>query len=210
MEPDIKSMLTQKIREVERVPITWNKQEVWMHINSHIKSKRNYRPYCYAAIFLLMLLAANPTVKMHNTHPLKTEIEQVQPGEPCTQPEPAQATTCADRETGDVASFHIRKKDRGVVKNESDFADATSENIPSLSEETTKADISTSVEESIAISEPMEIERIKPIVGVVEWSDQSVASEKPKRKKLLRKLESSDKEWESYSGNDAILFARIK
>jgi hypothetical protein len=209
MEPDIKTMLTQKIRQVERVPITWNKQEVWMTINSHIKSKRHHRTYYYAAIFVLLLLAANPTVKMKETQPLQTQIEKEQPG-PLTQPEPTQVITCAEEENGDKASLHIRKKHRGVVKNEPDFADATSKNISPLLEETTIADISASVEESIVISESMEKEKIKPIVGVVGWADQHVVSEKPKRKKLVRKLESSDKEWETHSGNNAILFARIK
>jgi hypothetical protein len=211
MEPDIKTLLTQKIRSVEREPITWNKQAVWVSVSNQIKTKRSYRIYYYAAAAIILVLVAvrplrhsktidkvNETTGIDEKH-LPVQRESLLPGEM--------------QEAENVNEIkHARKANQLVVQVQSGAvsADKTPELMLQPVEEVIAVQTELILDESIVITEVVAEETIQPIIGVVEWSDQNIAAEKVRKKKLLRKLETSDKEWDDSSGNNAILFARIK
>jgi hypothetical protein len=211
MEPDIKTMLTQKIRAVERDPITWNKEAVWLNTRGRIKTKRSYRVYYYAAAaILLLLLAVNPLPQTSVPDPMTSK--QGDKWQTHIQPEPTQPAGGQEVEKTDHSVLvHEANRVVGESKPEISSADPGSEDTPKPVEDKIEVHAELNYPEPTVISEVSEEQMIVPIVGVIGWSDQAVAIARLKKKKRLHKLEPSEKQWGDYSNNNnTLFFARIK
>jgi hypothetical protein len=212
MEHNMKTLLTQKIRATESEPITWNKQAVWTKVSNRITNKRSYRIYYYAAaVIILVLLGIRPlrdtmTQGTISETARNEEIQQPFKPEPIL---PGEMQIAEKVVQGIKPSQEVNKL---AVQIHSDVVPAvpTSELIQQAGEDIIEVQSELNINESIVIMDDVVEQTIQPIVGVVEWSEQNVVAEKVKKKRLLRKLETSDKEWDDSAESNDILFARIK
>lgn len=188
MEPDVKTLLTQKIREAERAPVTWNKTAVWMKVQQRVSPPSKRPAYYYAAAGATFLLGGALFVwQMDSNLPVKKNVvESVSAEVPASQKQIA-------------TESNVKEKDH---ENRTVFVEPKpSEKVYGISEELPVA-LPTEEEEVTAIAEvteePLEThvapeETILPIVGViVEKEQKQVAGGKAKRRKL-RTLESIEK-----------------
>lgn len=201
MEPDIKNLLTQKIRTEEREPVVWNKEAVWLKVSERVTTKRTNKLYFYAAaVFALLLVAVSthhPTIM-----PVETvesiKIKEIKPFVRTeTIPDEVVEVEKKKQEAVKIYPDHVAAKPVAGVSLQPD------EEVPEVQTELT-------LEEPVVIAEVVPKETIQPIVGVVEWSDHHIDEEKQRRKKPFHKLEPSEKEWDGSAGSNTLLFARIK
>lgn len=219
MERDIKSMLNRKIREVEREPVTWNKAEVWMRIHDRVSTPTSNRKYYYVAAAVTFLLLCGVYTWWQNEGVSEANIGgainddkvpseiHVEKNDVAGRPETAMkdhAEYVPPDNRMQPESQHI------TTTNNSQHQMATGEPETVSVEKPTTEDVKLSGEVIIATStEVAEEERITPIVGVMELSDQQNVSHKSKRRRLFHKLESSESTFED-SFKNSIMIARTK
>lgn len=212
MEPDIKSLLTQKIRSIEKEPVTWNKKAVWLNIHGRISAKRSYRVYHYAAAAIfLVLLAINPLQQGSVPDPVDRGQGDIIQAD--AQPQSDQPSGAPEiKKAGDNDKvFPVHKTDRAEGSLPK-VASGHTESVDQLKpvEEEIDVDVTLNYPEPTLICEDSDGQTILPIVGVAGWSDQDVSIARSKKKKLLHKLEPAEKEWGDHSNINTLFFARIK
>lgn len=205
MEPDVKTLLTQKIREVEREPIAWNKAAVWMKVQDRVSPKSSRPVYYYAAAGVTFLLFGALFLWQQN---------QVMPVEKVTAVKEPTETPAVQHHI----AVESKMKESSAVNNTPFMKHTPSEKTYVVNVEDLPVLLSTQEEEVTVLEEVVEEpvvtsiatseERVQPIVGVVIGAEQKQAvSTKTKRKKL-RMLDPIEKP--GTPPTDNLILARIK
>lgn len=214
MEPDFDKMVSNKIRQTEQQPVSWNKQAVWQKLQSETNATRHHYFYYVAAAMILLLIyfAVGPIpneIKPQVTDAKVKSGQEATASERLVVPEKNQNLApdppVNDREntTTNAAVTEITNNTREVTKpaqHETKNVDADAVIEPLLT------DIKIRAEEFLLPEEMMVPEqKIRPIVGVITESySENVAN--VKQKKPLRKLASPDPvPWEDPA--NALVFA---
>jgi len=189
MEPDVRTLLTQKIREAEQEPVTWNKAAVWMKVQNRVSPQADRPTHYYVAAGITFLLFGTLFLWQQNqTLPVeKTRVEK----KPIETPAVENAATAENK----VKESTVEKK------HEQSSVHTLSEKPLVVNVEELPVLVTTELEDVVI---PVEIveehpvtsisaeESIQAIVGVVIREEQKrMASTKTKRKKL-RTLEPLD------------------
>lgn len=206
MEHNAKTVLTKKIRAVEGQPVAWNKADVWLKVEHRISSdsskRRIHRFYYYAAAVAFLILFGITTSHQPETFQTNIKAESKK-----MYAEAEQVRPTKENESGIAQKIEIKTSNKQNVT-------------ISESQESSKTD-PVSIEFSDAIipevNAPMEEpqlvnvadeERITPIIGVVILPEQQRVITKTKRKKLFRKLDSFEQEFDD--SFRSIIIARSK
>ncbi|MBX2965230.1 MAG: hypothetical protein KF845_03725 [Cyclobacteriaceae bacterium] len=197
-------MIEQKIRLIERQPVSWNKEETWLRVQKQVApTAKRYRVYYYAAAVIFFVLFG-----VRGVHYLKND-SLVNPDEnavteivtetiPSIEKEVVQEKVIAPEPVYELHTEH---------KHVSPMANAQETTV--LPD--TKIEIDLEVEELLlSFSEEVHPQKVMPIVGVItDPVYDKVVNVKPKRKKLFHKLEPGEKKI-SEDYQNTIIIARIK
>lgn len=212
MEPDFDRMVSNKIRQTEQQPVSWNKQAVWQKLQSETNATQHYYYYYVAAAMILLLIYFVVAPIPNEIKPHVTDAK-VKSGQEATAPErsvlpekkrgvtPHPPVNGRKNTTTGAAVAEITNHTRKVIKpaqHEPKNVDAVIE--PALTDIEIRA-------EEFLLPEEMTVpeQKIRPIVGVIVKSySEDVAN--VKQKKPLRKLASPDPvPWEDPT--NALVFA---
>lgn len=206
MEHNAKTVLTQKMREVEVQPVAWNKADVWLKVEHRISSdsckRKIHRFYYYAAAAAFLILFSTHTSHEPVTFQANSIVETK------VHAEAVSAQPVKENESGIVQKTEIQKARKQKIMSEGQHANKT-DNV-TVSNEFNKA---SEPEEIIPMGEPQLVnvaaeEHITPIIGVVIIPEQQQTITKTKRKKLFRKLDSFEQEFDD--SFRSIIIARNK
>lgn len=205
MEPDLDKILSNKIRQTEQQPVSWNKQGVWQNVQSQTSATRH--PYFFystaAAIILLLIYFAveltpgeiNPLANDTVITPGQETTKSAEPFVPEKNPDPVPDPKTNDRKSTPSSPVAegtaTTMKSTQSVQRETRDIDAVIE--PVLADIEIDADLEIKEEGQLSLREEIRVpeKKIRPIVGVITESyPENVAN--AKRKKPLRKLKSSD------------------
>lgn len=204
MEPDVKTLLTQKIRVAELEPVAWNKAEVWMKVKQRVSTNPSRTRYYYAAAGVTFLLFGLLFLSQRNQDlPAEKSIVEQSATAASTVPHPVAIESKAkEKSVVNVAPFAKQ------APSEITYAlrvEELPEMHPAQEEEKTLAE---EVVEELSVTFATPEESILPIVGVVRREEQKQAVHTKTKRKKLRTLEPIEKTGTEPGTN--LILARIK
>ncbi|MBX2961540.1 MAG: hypothetical protein KF687_03455 [Cyclobacteriaceae bacterium] len=204
MEPE--TTLTQKIRTVEQKPVHWKKAEVWFAIHEQISTtQKSYRFYYYAAavIFFMFFNVYKLTIGnelIQDNSQLFPTLNRVENQNEAPETRVIDYNNITYTQPDPIKHEH-QIPVAVMVKNETvDF----DHEIDETSIQPTLDDPIANTVETVTLNQG-----VQPIIGVILVPVNNTVSVKPKRKKLLHKLESIENEFDG-SPQNTIVIARIK
>jgi hypothetical protein len=210
MEPDVNTMITQKIRTLEREPVSWNKAEVWLKVQEQISTvRKSYWKYYAAATVIFFLFCNVYTLQQDHTIPVVAVNRNGKQAEMRTEKNPVVSESERAKKTATKPMHSQVKK----AASENQFVVLTvdlSGQKPLNETEVTKVEVELHGENPpVGSIETVTEERIMPVVGVIRLPDKNYAETRPGRKKLFHKLEPSETVFDD-SFKNTIITARIK
>lgn len=196
-------MLPEKIYQIERQPVAWNKDRVWMEVHARAVPRSRHRYYYRAAaavLFVLISLAAWQPARQVATY--TSCVEPVMENDPAPQSVPVSTPSVLSKKATIINTIPISKPDPDKMA-----SNAIAMNDQLLPDSLPVRDVMIALA-SATDSSVATVERIAPIVGVVLPVESPTADARPRRKKILHTLEPFDKPAEP--GNNSIIVARIK
>ena len=215
MEPDYDKILSNKIRETEQQPILWNKQGVWQKLQPEKTQGWHYNALYYTSAAVVLLLMYVVAIRpIHNEIDLSAGDAKIREEERSVQPITSaplekngnHSPNPAVDKPNDIVAGSLTElgdnglKNSGSAQHQRRPVDPTIE--PVLADRNIQEELplqeEVSSQEKVSLQEevhlPEEVttkeQKIRPIVGVIVESDLTLVA-KTKRKKSLRKLESS-------------------
>ena len=198
MEPDFDKIISNKVRQAEQQPVSWNKHAVWHNLQSQTSATRHYFIFYYvAAAIIPLIIYFGAGLNSGENKPQEDDAE-VKSGAEATEleapvlteenPPKAPVPAVKNREQTTQTTLAAETTDQtvktvGTEKHETEDEETAIQ--PVL------ADIKIQEQEFPLRAEVTAPEqKIRPIVGVIIESDSENVVD-AKQKKTLRKLESS-------------------